>query len=343
MPMEQNLNDLVIVQAARWHARLGAPNCTDAERDACIAWRARARENDIAFLATAAIAQRVSQSPEIDRRFRAMAAAARTDSMRPVSKRTVASLTRWRAAAAVVLCATLSLVAAAQAKKHRDAVGVVSAHENKTRQQQRIELSDGTVVFLDVGAQFEAHMSKASRRIELIAGRAYFDVTHDATRPFIVNAGGIRTVDLGTRFEVAMTGRSISVTLAEGSVEIAGADQNDWNMTLVPGEQFRFTTETGTREKRVVDALAITSWSQGRLVFNGTPLAEALDEVNRYADTKLRLGDQALAAIPIGGSFIAGGDSEQVVEALAAVLPLRVVRVGANEIVLFQRYETETS
>ena len=78
----------------------------------------------------------------------------------------------------------------------------------------------------------------------------------------------------------------------------------------------------------------MTSWRQGRHLFRATPLAEAVEEVNRYASRKVRLGDPALAELQVGGNFIAG-DSEQIVAAFAAVLPVRIVQGGNNEIILF--------
>jgi transmembrane sensor len=83
-----------------------------------------------------------------------------------------------------------------------------------------------------------------------------------------------------------------------------------------------------------------TGWSTGRLLFRGAPLVEVLDEINRYSPVKLRLGDESLGRVPVGGTFIAGADSAQVATALAAALPLNAVQVGAREIVLVRRYET---
>jgi transmembrane sensor len=84
-----------------------------------------------------------------------------------------------------------------------------------------------------------------------------------------------------------------------------------------------------------------TSWSRGRLLFRGTPLAEAIEEVNRYSARKVRLADPSLADLAIGGNFIAG-DSELIVSAFAAALPIRAVEGGGGEILLFRRYETDS-
>jgi transmembrane sensor len=86
---------------------------------------------------------------------------------------------------------------------------------------------------------------------------------------------------------------------------------------------------------RTVDARVATSWSLGRLVFRGTRLADALQQVNRYAATKVRLADLSLADMPVSGNFVVG-DSEAVVAAFAAVLPLEIAASG-DELLLYRR------
>jgi transmembrane sensor len=123
------------------------------------------------------------------------------------------------------------------------------------------------------------------------------------------------------------------VVLTEGSVSVTdvAGDSHDaahWEERLAPGEQLSLEGRHNAPIKLSVDTYMATSWSRGRLIFRGTPLAEALEEVNRYATRKLRLADPSLASLPVGGNFIAG-DSELILSAFAAALPLRSVDGGA--------------
>ena len=79
------------------------------------------------------------------------------------------------------------------------------------------------------------------------------------------------------------------------------------------------------------------SWTRGRLVFESTPLAQAVAEINRYSSRPLRLGDPTLEGLLIGGSFMAG-DSAATAAAICAVLPLEAV-VNRDEIILFHRHD----
>ena len=131
----------------------------------------------------------------------------------------------------------------------------------------------------------------------------------------------------------------VLVTLAEGSVAVDHVrKESSWQEKLVPGEQLSIYARERARDKHSVDLQYATSWSRGRHVFRGTALAEAIQEINRYAVRKVRLGDPSLAELPVGGNFLTG-DSELIVEALASVLPVRVVVGGSDEILLFRRYE----
>jgi len=332
--MEQNMNELARLTAARWYARLLASDCTQTERAEFEKWLHLSQENQEAFRVAEKLASVLSGAGQSDPRFAKLAESA-------LEKQRGFNISRWRVAAAVTIGIGLALAGVVSRNSFSDVERVVE-HYNSSKQQQRFVLQDGSVVYLDVDSRLSVRMSSKLRTVDLLEGRAYFDVVHDASRPFLVNAGMLRTTDLGTRFQVAVTEKEdVSVTLVEGAVQITDRQESGrLQQVLSPGEQVLLKSGSSALEKQDVDASAITSWSTGRLVFKGTPLATVLDEVNRYSDCKIHLGDASLASIPIGGNFIAGGDSEQVIDALAAVLPLRVVRVGTNEIVLFHRNDT---
>lgn len=210
----------------------------------------------------------------------------------------------------------------------------VIAYENSSVQQQSITLEDGSVVHMDLGSRIKVLMTAKQRHIDLLAGRALFVVTHDANRPFTVFAGAARTTDLGTRFQVARTDENVVITLAEGSVVVAGTTAaQSWQELLIPGEQLDVSHDASSRMRRTVDPLVATSWSRGRLVFRATPLTEAIEEVNHYSVKKLRIGDPSLTTLSVSGNVVTGS-GELAASAFAAVLPVHVVD-GGSEIILF--------
>jgi transmembrane sensor len=333
--MDQVSNERTLQEAARWYARLQAADCSDAERAAFQQWQQRLTHNAAAY----ALAERVSRgldSLAADQRLQALAdeaLAACTRNQCPVRR------TAWLVPAAM---AASIAIAAVGLRFSIDVSGEprAVAYETAVGERRSVLLSDGSSVAMDVGTRLSVRMSAERREIELLSGRALFDVAHDSTRPFSVTAAGSRTTALGTRFQVQQQDDKVVVVLEQGSVAISPeqAGSASWRERLWPGEQLSIDRYTAARDRQAVDPQIATSWIQGRHVFRGTPLREALSEVNRYAHKKVHLGDPTLADLPVGGNFIAG-DSEQIVAAFAAVLPLRVVVSGDDEVLLFRRHD----
>jgi transmembrane sensor len=213
------------------------------------------------------------------------------------------------------------------------------AHFAASDSRRDFTLTDGSAIHLDVASEVRVRASSDRRDVELVRGRALFEVAPDKSRPFTVLAGTARVTALGTQFQVSREAEGVRVVLTEGSVAVADAELPSWGETLRPGEELNVSGSAETRVKRATDVQVTTSWSRGRHIFRGTPLAQAVQEVNHYAPRKVRLGDPSIASLAVGGNFVAG-DSESVVAAFAAALPVRVVDAG-GELILFRRYEAD--
>ncbi len=341
----------VLQQAARWHARLHAADCTDQDRIAFEQWRRGDDAHARAFLVAERTSRQVTELALADPRLRALARLARqttatddADSAEPAMAARIRKSSSWKIpaalAASVAIAVFLFRFVPDAIRSEEPAV----AFESPADSMRNVTLADGSAVQLDVGSRILVDLRDDRRLVTLVAGRAVFEVAHDRSRPFSVTAAQSRTTALGTRFQVQLDATDVVVTLAQGSVAIDN-DSNgkssvtqSWHEQLQPGEQLRLDTLTAQRTRAVVDPGAVTSWTRGRHLFRSTPLLEAIDEVNRYARKKVRLGDPSLADLQVGGNFIAG-DSELIVAAFAAVLPLSVVE-GSNEIILFRRHDT---
>lgn len=187
-------------------------------------------------------------------------------------------------------------------------------------EQRFIQLADGSRLRLDTESVVRVKLSGKRRDLELISGRAFFDVAHDATRPFIVKAGDATVRALGTRFAVERSATSADVTLVEGKVRVdsdAGGHAKTW--TLSPGQQVQTMQPLPTVHP--VDTSAATSWTSGRLTFRGKTLAEAAAEVNRYSDRKVFIEEEA-AGRRISGVFDAG-DTDAFVAAVSELYELK--------------------
>jgi len=322
----------LIDEAAHWAVRLASSTCTAQEREAAEAWRNRSAAHQQAWQLAMRVDDGMAKLSAADAELMAMADAALIDSAAP---RRSHRRTLTIALAAGVAAAGVFLTSLLVTRPDGDAIARYES-EAAADGRRTVSLADGSVVQLDVGSAIEVELSRDLRRIVLLRGRAMFAVAHDASRPFSVLARDGRTVALGTRFQVELRGESAAVTLTEGSVSVTGLGSLDGQTAVLqPGEQLRYSAQQPSWDKRAVDVQAVTGWERGRLVFHGTPLSEALDEVNRYADQRIRLADPALASLPVNGNFIAG-DSHLVASALVQTLPISA-RDEGREIILTPR------
>ncbi len=331
--MEFRSQDPLLEEAARRYARAVADAATPAERTDLDRWRDSSAEHADACRRLEDIDTGIAQLLAADARLQALADEAYSQRSPGTRRRPL----RWQVGLGVAASLLLILVGArlVQMSMVQPVGGLV--YENTTAHRRGVTLEDGSQVDLDVGTRIEVVMTLQQRRIELLSGRALFAVTHDANRPFAVLAGGAVTTALGTHFQVSRNDEGVEVTLSEGSVLVTDpVGSHHWQERLHPGEQLDVPTDSLSRVRRSVDAFVVTSWSRGRLEFRSTPLARAVEEVNRYAHKKLRLGDPSLAQLTVSGSVVAG-DGDLTASAFAALLPVHLVDAG-TEVILFSSH-----
>jgi transmembrane sensor len=191
-------------------------------------------------------------------------------------------------------------------------------------------LPDGTQVVLGVAStlRYPAAFADGSREVSL-DGEAYFDVVHDSRRPFMVHAGDLVAKDLGTEFTVRAYPEDAGarVVVREGRVAIRAASTKVAPERVVaPGQLGRL----GSGQEPTVepaDTTALFAWTEGRLVFDGTPLREALPQLSRWFDLDFRLADGALGDVPLTATLRTQPTTD-VLNNLAASLSMKQRRAG---------------
>jgi transmembrane sensor len=171
-------------------------------------------------------------------------------------------------------------------------------------EQSSFVLEDGSAIKLDVRSRLRVRFSHAERLVELVAGQALFQVKKDAARPFAVISSGTRVQAVGTQFDVYRKATGTVVTVVEGRVAVT-ADAPEAPILLSADEQLIVTPQTIPHPARI-DVAAATAWTQRKLVFDETPLSEAVAEFNRYNSRQMIIEDASLADYHIRGKFEAG-------------------------------------
>lgn len=196
---------------------------------------------------------------------------------------------------------------------------------------QRLEqLADGSRVRLNTETKLQVRFSDGERRVRLLKGEAFFEVAHEASRPFVVEADDARVRALGTKFDVHRSAGQVDVTLIQGRVEVR-RDGDAAATTLAPGQGLTVTPQ-GVTKPQARNTADTTDWTTGQLNFSGVPLEAAVAEVNRYTTRKIVV--KAPAAIRrerVSGRFDTG-DTDDFVAALSAVYGLKVTSSTSREI-----------
>lgn len=195
---------------------------------------------------------------------------------------------------------------------------------------QTVLLSDGTQVELNAHTNLVFQSTTTERRVRLGGGQAFFVVTKDAARPFIVDTplGSVRVT--GTAFDVrTLSAQSLAITVAEGAVEVRLGENDQRSASapiqLTPGDQLR--SEAG--ESRVVsltdDELARElAWREGQLALDNAPLAAVLERFAHYHGIGIS-AEPAVAQLALSGRFTLA-DLDNFLLALETVHPVRVIR-----------------
>ncbi|MBY9068079.1 FecR domain-containing protein [Hyphomonas sp. WL0036] len=320
--------------AASWDARLRNPDCSDAERARFRAWCDEAPAHREAFdrLQRAVVAMRsVAHHPEM-RALRDAALSERKDLRRG----------RMALAAASILIAAVCAPLALHQFGNSTGQGGTDAdaavlYATAIGQRTGITLDDGSVITLNTDSQVSVDYSGTDRLITLLKGQAMFEVAKDPSRPFMVTAGNKRVVALGTTFDVRLNNSAVEVILLEGkvAVEAVSKAKNTVPVSLAQmtsGERLVSSPATPMPNVTQIDADKATSWRDGYVTFEDTPLSEALVEMNRYSAVQISGEAADLDELRITGVFRAGQQA-RFADTLQSYFPIEATRSG-NKIVL---------
>jgi len=173
-------------------------------------------------------------------------------------------------------------------------------------QQLTVDLADGSKAQLNTDSRLRVRFVRGERRLYLERGQAFFDVAHDAARPFIVDAGRAQVRAVGTRFDVRRASDDVEVTLTQGRVEVTPSRSSVQSWTLSPGQHIRIDRDPAKAAPSSTDVETATAWRSRRILLRDVPLDQAVAEVNRYSRSKVALGPGAPRDAKVNGAFDTG-------------------------------------
>lgn len=325
-------NDTPLAAAVHWFNIRQADEVTAADEAMFAAWLAREPENYRAY-------------KKLERQWLIMGSVSEDPRILETRKQDRYGFhgpSRWRRLAAIAAILIFMVTSVWTAHDSGLLDGVIG-HPGQTTQIVRSEvgqrivmtLSEGSVVTLDTNSELHILEMEKKRSLQLVKGRAFFDVAKDPSRPFIVRAGNKTVEAIGTSFSVRMNEDEVAIVLLEGKVHVEQegflvratrqADLTDGH-ELVVGEKPQW-------EIRKIDAPRETSWLTGRLTFLDEPLAKAVKEMNRYSERKLVFEGDVVPSQRIVGVFETG-DVDAFVRAIELNGLAKVISQSDKEIIL---------
>lgn len=188
--------------------------------------------------------------------------------------------------------------------------------------QTKVELGDGTAIWVNSGSKltYPSHFSASKRELTL-EGEAFFEVSHNAQRPFVVHVKGLNVQVLGTAFNINSFGPAVQTALVRGKVGLEAGNQS---ILLMPGELGSYTRTGGTLSKTEADLKLYTAWKDGEIYFDNSSLAEIAFRLEREYNLHFNFEDAALKNLHFMVDMPKTGDDIQQV--------LKNIRLSTNEV-----------
>ncbi|MBL7965567.1 MAG: FecR domain-containing protein [Prolixibacteraceae bacterium] len=176
----------------------------------------------------------------------------------------------------------------------------------KNGEIKKIELPDGSSVWLNSESTLilQEQFDGKSRDVFLI-GEAYFKVSKNPEKPFLVNTSEVVVKVLGTSFSVRnyKNDPDVSTSLVEGSVQLLNKDNPSNSVILKPSEEALFSKSNGELTVRKQQNSLIAPWREGRVRFHDHDLLTITNQLERKFDCEFVFLDVAAESLRFTGDF----------------------------------------
>lgn len=196
-----------------------------------------------------------------------------------------------------------------------------------------ITLADGSLVRLNGQSQVHVNLGEHERILRL-RGEGFFEVSPDKTRPFSVDADGVRITALGTRFNVDQRptpeGKVVEVVVFEGAVKVVSG--RGMTMTVSAGEQATVLGGVVQRAAllRPEAETDVPAWAKGWLEFNEASLMSVVSDLERATGVEVKIANPSVGRALISGRF-AYDHPENALAAMVLIHDFKLTRLGADE------------
>lgn len=202
--------------------------------------------------------------------------------------------------------------------------------------QSRLVLSDNTVVWLNAGSRlvYPSRFEDKTREV-LLFGEAFFEVSKDEKKPFIVKTSDLQIKVLGTQFNISAytEDKVIQTVLKEGSVSISSNNSGlfERDLVLKPNQMASFNRTSKDTKVYEVDVNYYTLWTKGLLSFDEVDFTRIVKKVERFYNISIGFSEPLLGATRISGKLDLKQKREEVLEYLEKVSLTTIEKVNDNQ------------
>lgn len=332
---DKNWNDIK-ARASDWAFRLGN-NPSNSDLVAFETWRQEDAAHDYAFKAAEAVytdlaglgalAEVRDRTPSLRRRLMALLRYV------PPAHWLAARPQRWMTGAAAAVAVSVLAVYLIHAP----------VYETRPAELRAVTLSDGSVIALSGNSRVQTAFTRTERRVALSRGSAFFAVTKDTARPFIVTAGDAVVRVTGTKFDVSRAAEETRVAVVEGTVEVGEfvGDRHSSTAASPPqvitaGQQITATRKGEHLDFRISYLTKPAAVSTTRLDYVNAKLRDIIADANHYYPPGIELATDSLGDLQVTTSF-RSTQVEEMVDSLAVNLPININRDPNGRIVIRPR------
>ena len=207
------------------------------------------------------------------------------------------------AAVAVAACFVFALMLAPQ---WLTPTAEPSYYSTQLGERSTVELEDGSLITLNTDSRLQVEFSRSERKVTLSRGEVYFEVDHNASRPFVVDIGSAEVRVLGTKFNILRSDQSSQITVTSGVVrvtELGNPGSRAPAVELLYANQSVAADRNGLQRPSQVDAVTALAWRNGNIIAEAMPLGKLVAELARYHERRIIVTDSALAQTTVSGIF----------------------------------------
>ena len=213
-----------------------------------------------------------------------------------------------------------------------------TVYADLNEQGKEIVLPDGTKVFLNSEStlSFPKEFKSNERRVEL-TGEAFFDVTKNPEKPFVIESNEAEVKVLGTSFNVNanLPNHEIEVYVKTGLVQLSRKESINEKILINPGDVGKLTSSSINKVKN--DNPNILAWKTKKIIFNEDRLSNVISTLNKVYNVDIACNDTHVLDLKYSSTF-RNQEIDSILTVICLTLDLKTIESDDNQIILVKHF-----